>query len=60
MSADTFNPAVIEMFMWKWSAEIYAWRARRAGFNAEVKYEGTNWLELGGRWGVVLSKKEPS
>jgi hypothetical protein len=50
-----FNPYVIKMFMWKWSAEIYAWRARRVGYKTEVIYEGSNWLELGGCWGVKLN-----
>jgi len=52
-----FNPNVIPMFMWRWSAELYAWRARRAGYAATVKYEGSNWLQNGGRWGVSLKKE---
>jgi len=52
----TFNASVIEMFMWRWTARVYAWRARRAGYTATVKYEGGNWIALGGRYGVVLDK----
>jgi hypothetical protein len=51
-----FNTGVIEMFMWKWTAQFYAWRARRAGYTATVVYQGENWLLLGGRWGVSLDK----
>jgi hypothetical protein len=52
-----FNPSVMPMFMWQWQAEIYAWRARRNGFDAEVVYEGSNWIELGGQWSVKLSER---
>ena len=50
-----FNPNVAEMFMWKWTAEIYAWRARQRGYDAKVEFAGNNWIELGGRWTVELS-----
>jgi hypothetical protein len=46
---EQFNPGVIEMFMWKWTAEFYAWRARLAGYTTRVIYEGSNWIELGVR-----------
>ena len=53
----SFDPGVVEMFMFKWAARLYAWRARRAGYKAEVVDEGTNWLLNGGRWGVKLGDK---
>ena len=54
----SYNINVNEMFMWKWQAEFYAWRARRAGYVATVVYEGSNWIELGGCWSVRLENKE--
>ena len=53
-----FNIFVIEMFMWKWTANIYARKARKAGYKATVHKEGGNWLMLGGRWGVYLEKQK--
>lgn len=51
---DKYNPYVMQMFMWKWQAELYAWKARRRGFETEIIREGNNWLLLGGRWSVRL------
>ena len=49
-----FNPNVIEMFMFKWQADFYAWKARQKGFTTTINGPYDNWLELGGRWSVTL------
>lgn len=54
-----FNPSVIQMFMFRWTANLYAWRARRRGYSATVTYCGGNWLMLGGRYSVSLKEVEP-
>ena len=53
-----FDPSVCKMFMWKWTAEIYAHLARENGYDAEVIFEGNNWIELGGRWSVNIKDKK--
>jgi len=52
----TFDPMVSKTFMTKMGANFYAWRARRAGFDATVFYCG-NWVENGGNYSVKLIKK---
>ena len=51
-----FNPSVVEMFFFRVSAERYAQRARWHGYRARVQFQGSNWWQLGGRWGVVISE----
>jgi len=53
-----FNESVIQMFMWKSSARSYARRARRRGFAATIGEKQSNWLMLGGRYGVTLEKQQ--
>jgi hypothetical protein len=50
-----FNVSEIPVFMTKWGAEFYAWRARRRGFKTEIS-SYSNWFICGGNYGVRLSK----
>ncbi len=55
-----FNEYVIQMFMFRWSAEFYAWRARRRGYTTVVSSMGNGLvcIALGGRWSVNISSKQ--
>lgn len=50
-----FNPNVAEMFMYKWQADFYAWRAKKKGFIPIIEGPYDNWIELGGKWEVTLT-----
>lgn len=52
-----FQTDEIQMFQFKFTAEIYAWFARRKGFKATVNKEGGDCFELGGRYGVTLENE---
>ena len=52
-----FNEHVVEGFAFRVSAEIYAWKARKAGYETDV-YRTDNWILNGGPWFVGLKKKE--
>ena len=56
------NPNVIQMFMFKAEAKFYAWKARRKGYKAKIRKEGSgwSWITLGGRYSVRLDKDNES
>ena len=54
-----FNPYVARGFAFEWSAEFYAWRARKRGFTTEV-YRVSNVIECGGPWFVNLKEGNPN
>jgi hypothetical protein len=53
-----YNTSVINMFIWKWQANRYAKKARKAGYLATVEKCGNNWYMLGGRWSVNIEDKK--
>ena len=56
MSTDDFNPAVVKVFVTQFFADIYAGKARKAGYLADVKMLGAGSLiECGGNWSVTLA-----
>ncbi len=55
MPTNDFSPGIIPVFMTKWGARFYAWRARRRGFQTDIHDYGAYQRELGGRYEVRLS-----
>jgi hypothetical protein len=53
----TFNPNAVEGFMFKVSAMLYAYRARKAGYDTDV-YRTENWILNGGPWFVELKERK--
>ena len=51
-----FDPQTMQGFMFKWTAEFYAWRARLRGYKTKISSSGNNWIENGARWWVALTK----
>jgi hypothetical protein len=45
------NP--VHGFAFKYNAEIYAWRARRAGYETKMSYTADSWL-TGAHWWVSI------
>lgn len=50
-----FNTNIIKGFVFKLSAELYAWRARRAGYDTRISF-GKQLRFTSGRWWVAVYK----